>query len=202
MKREELEREVFSGEFAKINLRIPKEQHKLVVGLKGKTIRDITRNTGTVTEPGSIRCILSYTMKNIFFVDAQIGVKIKVPQPDEDDDVIVILGNPGDVDRAAKKITSITMSQRTGRPGPNLYKQLHRTATNLARNKAKSINNNGVSNNNNGNANTSNNNESNAPRRRPDGQTPPRRNADEERENFATLGHFIKSKRYECSAHS
>jgi len=85
--RETKDKEVYSGEFTRINLRVPKQQHRLVIGAGGKNVREISKET---------------------------GARVRVPPEHEDDDAIIIEGSPEAVDKAAERVTrTITRLQET-----------------------------------------------------------------------------------------
>lgn len=65
-------------------MKVPKHQHKLIIGAGGKTIREIIKDT---------------------------GAKIKIPPGDDDDEEVVIEGSPEAVDQAAERVTKATMFQ-------------------------------------------------------------------------------------------
>jgi hypothetical protein len=65
-------------------VRVPKHQHKLIIGAGGKTIREIIKET---------------------------GAKIKIPPGDDDDEEVVIEGSPEAVYQAAERVTKATMFQ-------------------------------------------------------------------------------------------
>jgi hypothetical protein len=90
--KEAKEKEFYSGDYTRITVRVPKHQHKLIIGAGGKTIREIIKET---------------------------GAKIKIPPGDEDDEEVVIEGSPEAVDQAAERVTKATMFQERVRTPPS-----------------------------------------------------------------------------------
>jgi hypothetical protein len=92
--KEAKEKEFYSGDYTRITVRVPKHQHKLIIGAGGKTIREIIKET---------------------------GAKIKIPPGDEDDEEVVIEGSPEAVDQAAERVTKATMFQERVRTPPSIF---------------------------------------------------------------------------------
>lgn len=65
-------------------MRVPKHQHKVVIGAGGKNIREIIK---------------------------EFNVRIRIPPEHEEDDAIVIEGQPEGVDKAAERVTQIARLQ-------------------------------------------------------------------------------------------